>query len=263
MKDKISVIQVGGSIEKAIKGEYQLDVAEILKEAWQLTRQSRTSIVLGLLFVFFIGAFISYFMSLNTGGIESLATQPELFLIVQIAVTLITAPFLAGVEMMGVLHAFGIKTQPKMVFAFLKRGSWVALCALLTSLLNAIGFQLLILPGIFLAIALCLTIPLVVEKKLSPMRAIVVSIQATRHQWFKIFALHLVLICAVFITVLPISIFASMGIPALGIAVVIFAFTFIAPMYYNVKGILYREIFGMQLKATDAGNEPTDHTFSA
>lgn len=263
MKDKISVIQVGGSVERAIKGDYQLDVAEILKEAWQQTRASRVSIILGLLFVFFLGAIVTYLMTLNSGGFEALAQQPELFLIVQISVTLVTAPFLAGVEMMGVLHAFGIKTTPKLVFAFLKRGSWVALCTLLTSILGAIGFQLLIIPGIFLAIALCLTIPLVVEKKMSPIRAITVSLQATRHQWFKIFALHLVLLCASFMMILPISIFASMGIPALGIALFIFAFTFIAPMYYNVKGILYREIFGMQLHSTDAGNQPTDHTFSA
>ena len=47
--EKIPVVKVGGSVEEAIKGEYSLDVAAILKEAWQITLKSRMAINLGLL----------------------------------------------------------------------------------------------------------------------------------------------------------------------------------------------------------------------
>ena len=48
--EKEAVVKVGGSIEKALVGDYRLNVADILKEAWALTKEARVSINLGLLF---------------------------------------------------------------------------------------------------------------------------------------------------------------------------------------------------------------------
>ncbi len=263
MTDKPSVLQVGGSIDRAIKGDYHLDVALILKEAWQQTVKSRISINLGLFFTFTLGMIVTLLMSTNMGGIEAVVSDPQSFLLVNIVVTLVIWPFLAGVEMMGVLHAIGLKTEPKLIFAFLKRGSWVALCALLTSMLTNIGIQLFIIPGIYLAVALSLTIPLVVEKKLSPSKAIVISLQATRFQWFKIFSLYLALACALFVAILPVTILINTEAAVVGIIMFLFAFTYLAPLFFNVKGILYREIFGMQLHAVDGANTPSDDIFTA
>jgi hypothetical protein len=172
-------------------------------------------------------------------------------------------PFIVGVEMMGVFHSVGLKTQPKLIFGFLKRGSWVAVSALLTSTLVTIGLTLFYLPGIFLAVALSLVLPLVVEKKMSPIKAISVSIQATRFQWFKIFSLYLILALAVLVAALPIAATSASELGFIAIAFFLFCLAYLAPLFYNVKGILYREIFGLQMQAnTEQGNTIND-TFSA
>ena len=261
--EKQSIVQVGGSVETAIKGEYSLDVAVILKEAWQLTLSSRLSINLGLFICLVIATTVSMLASAPLGGIEVVFKDPQSMTLLNIIVTLVVYPFVAGVEMMGVFHAVGLKTQSKLVFAFLKRGSWVAICALLTSTLATIGFALLYLPGLFLAVALSLAIPLVVEKKMTPMKAIIVCIQATRFQWFKIFSLYMLVVLAMVISALPIAMAGGSELGFIAAGFFIFCLTYIAPLFYNVKGILYREIFGLQMQASDAQPEQSSDTFSA
>jgi len=257
------LVQIGGSIEKALQGQYSIDVPSVLKEAWQLTLRSRISINLGLLFTLVLGVVVSFFISDMMGGIEQVIKDQQASTLLNIAVTLIISPFIVGVEMMGIFHAVGLKTNSKLVFAFLKRGSWVAVCALLSTVLVMIGMSLYFLPGIFLAVALSLALPLVVEKKLSPIKAITLSIQTTRFQWFKLFAIYMLLILMLFLSLIPLVILAETQLSVIGVVFFLFAITFLAPLFYNVKGILYREIFGMQLHAVDVATAQTNDTFSA
>lgn len=261
--EKLPVVKVGGSIDAAIKGEYTLDVAAILKEAWQITLKSRMSINLGLFICLLIGMLTSMLASAPLGGIETVINDPQSVTLLNIIVTLVVYPFLAGVEMMGVFHSVGLKTRSQLVFAFLKRGSWVAVCALLTSTFVTIGLTLFYLPGIFLAVALSLALPLVVEKKLSPMKAIIICIQATRFQWFKLFAIYVLLALAMVISALPIAAAGGSELGFLAIAFFLFCLAYIAPMFYNVKGILYREIFGLQMQASAGKPNSATDTFSA
>jgi hypothetical protein len=261
--DEKKVVQMGGSIEKSLKGEYTIDVSSVLKEAWQLTLQSRIAINLGLFFTLVLGVIVSLLISNAMGGIEQVIQDPQSTTLLNIVVTMIIYPFLVGVEMMGVFHAVGLKTNSKLIFAFLKRGSWVAVCALLTSVLVTLGMSLFYLPGIYLAVALSLTLPLVVEKKLSPIKAIVLSLQVTRFQWFKLLAIYTFLFLALFLSILPLVIIANTQFSVIGVMFFLIALTFLAPLFYNVKGILYREIFGMQLQAIDVPANQTSDTFSA
>jgi len=261
--EKLPVVKVGGSIENATKGEYSLDVREILKEAWQLTLKSRLSINVGLFICLLIAMFTSMLVSSPMGGIEAVMKDPQSITLLNIIVTLVVYPFLAGVEMMGVFHSVGLKTRYQLIFAFLKRGSWVAVCALLTSTLVSIGLALFYLPGIFLAVALSLALPLVVEKQMSPMKAIVLCIKATRFQWFKIFAIYLTLVLAMIISAMPIAAAAGSELGFIAIAFFLFCLAYIAPMFYNVKGILYREIFGLHMQASSDNSNTINDTFSA
>lgn len=261
--DKEQIVHIGGSVEEAVKGEYQIDVAAVLKEAWQNTLKSRISINIGLLFVLVLGMLITLTMSSFMGGIEAVSQDPQSFMFLNIVVTMAVWPFLAGIEMMGVFHSAGLKTETKLVFAFLKRGSWVAICAVLTSTLVSIGIQLFVLPGIFLAVALSLAIPLVVEKRLSPVKAITVCLMATRFQWFKIFALYLVLSLVLVLASLPLAYAGNSGLSVIAMMIFLFVLTYLAPMFYNIKGILYREMFGLQLKTTAGSSVSPDNIFSA
>ena len=261
--DKDSIVQIGGDVESALKGQYQLDVKAVLEEAWRLTQHSRGPINGGLSLVFLMGMLVSLALTQSLGGIETVFNDPQAGLILNVVITLVLWPFIAGIEMMGILHAVGLKTQTKLIFAFLRRGSWVALCALLTSLLISIGFQLFILPGIFLAVALSLTIPLVVEKRMSPLNAIVPCVKATRFQWFKLFSIYLALMSVLMVISLPLLLLAQSSLSIIAVVIFLFGLSYLAPMFYNTKGILYREIFGMKLKTAAADSNSTHNIFSA
>ncbi len=277
------IVSIGGSVEQAVKGEYSLDVKAVLFEAWQQTLKSRISINLGLFFVLIFGMAVSFVASSFFGGIELVlqkaleqdAQASQDLQLINIIVTMAVWPFIAGVEMMGVLHAIKKPTQSKMILSFLHRGSWVALCALLTSILINIGFQLLIIPGLLLTLLLSLTIPLVVEKKLTPMQAIILSIKALRFKITSLLAIYSVLFFALLSLVFPIALLIDSSLAPIAIMVFLFGLSYLAPWYYNVKGVLYREIFGVyvdeaavkgdltQVASKDSEHNGSDDTFSA
>jgi len=218
---------------------------------------------LGILFSLFIGVIVTLIMSNYLGGVEAVFKDQKASAIVNIMVTLIVYPFLVGVEMMGVFHAVGLKTNTKFIFVFLKRGSWVAICALLSSSIVTMGFALFYLPGIYLMVALSLVLPLVVEKRLSPLKAIALSLQVTRFQWLNLFMIYLVLFFVLVGVFLPVVLLAKTSISLLGGVFTLFALTYLVPMFYNVKGILYREIFGMKLSLDKGDSINPDANFSA
>jgi len=250
LPEKITIIQVGGNIESALKGDYQIDVKAIFTEAWQQTLRSRISMNVGLLFSVLLGMLVSFIGSNYLGGIEAVLANPQASMLLNVVVTVAVWPFLGAVEMMGVSHAVGLKTHARMTFSFLARASWVVLCALFTSVLISIGFQLLILPGIFLAITLSLTIPLVIEKKMTPMKAIILSIQTLRFKFLSLLYIFVVLFLSLVLLFMPLALLIESSFAPLGIVVLLTGLSFLAPLYYNIKGILYREIFGISI-ATD------------
>lgn len=254
-------VQVGGTIEKAEKGEYNLNINAILSEAWESTRSSRLSINIAFIFTIFLAMLLSMIAGHYMGGLENVLADERATWLLNIVITLIISPFLAGIEMMGVYHAIKLKTHSRLVFAFLSRGSFVAICALLSSSITTLGFQLLFLPGIYLMVALSLTMPLIIEKHMSPIKAMVCCLKATRFQWFKMFAIYFLVSIGLFIVSIPLIMLDSTAYGLLGVVLFVFGFSYLVPLFYNVKGILYREIFGLTLHSVNGEN--IHQTFSA
>lgn len=252
--EKNETVNVGGNIEDAVLGKYSIDIKSVLQEAWDLTKQSRLSIVLGILICTFLSMVVVLFSSQFLGGIENVVEDIKAQYIINILVTLVISPFVAGVEMMGVFHAVGLKTEPKLVFSFLSKGALIAICALLSSTLSSLGFNLLLLPGVFLLVTLSLTVPLVVEKNIMPLKAIILSVKALRFQFFKILAVYGILFMLLILSAFPLLVLFQSGFDVVGVAFLVFSFTYLIPLFYNTKGILYREIFGVQLNASQASD---------
>ncbi|WP_419533208.1 hypothetical protein [Endozoicomonas sp.] len=99
---------------------------------------------------------------------------------------------------------------------------------ILMTILIVIGFLLLILPGIYLAIAYMLAIPLVVDKKMGIWEALETSRKAVTKRWFSIFGLTLLIMLINAIAMIP-----------LGLGLI-----WTVPMSTIAFGILYRNIFG-------------------
>ncbi|KGK01618.1 hypothetical protein ND16A_2967 [Thalassotalea sp. ND16A] len=251
-------VQIGSNPEKAVQGDYSLDVHAILKEGWALTQKNKQSILSGLSFIFLMGVIITLVASEYMGGLEEIMQNNQKQVSINLLVTALLWPFIAGVEMMGISHAVGIKTRTGFVFAFLKRSAYTAITALIIASITSLGFYL-ILPGIYLAVALSLTIPLIVEKQMSPMAAIILSLKATRFGWLKLMQIYSVFMLLLILSLLP----GFVGVPAIiSMFVFLVALFFLAPFYYNVKGILYREIFGVQMQVIDNKGDQ-DMFFSA
>ncbi|WNC74112.1 hypothetical protein RGQ13_09020 [Thalassotalea psychrophila] len=251
-------VEIGSNLDKAVQGDYKLDVQAIFKEGWTLTKTNKQAILSGLVFVFLMGIIITMVAAEYMGGIETVMQNNQSQVAINLIITVLLWPFIAGIEMMGISHAVGIKTRTGFVFAFLKRSAYTAITALIIASITSIGFYL-ILPGIYLAVALSLTIPLIVEKNMSPINSIVLSLKATRFQWFKLLQIYSLLLLAALLSLLP----GFIGFPPI-IAMVIFfvAMGFLAPLYYNIKGILYREIFGVRMQVIGKPGEQ-DTFFSA
>ncbi len=261
--DKEQVINVGGTPEKAVVGDYSIDIKLVLQEAWATTRVSRVSINVGVFVSLCIGMLVTLLVSHYMGGVEKALEDQQTRFMINIVVTLVISPFIAGVEMMGVLHSVSLKTKPKMIFSFLSKGSLVAICALLVSTLTSIGFNLLVLPGIFLLVTLSLTVPLIIEKNMMPIKAIILSVKALRFQFFKLLAIYSILLMMLICSIFPLLALLSSEVVFIGIVLFLFALTYLIPLFYNVKGILYREIFGVQLKAGEAPSSNSNGSFSA
>jgi hypothetical protein len=267
--EKQPSIQVGGSIESALKGDYVIDIKSVLTEAWQLTQSTRKPINLGILFVFILGVFIfslcnQYFDMLSqiytvieageSTPIDNIQSLQNNLLMTDLIITLCIWPFLAGVIMMGVFNAVGIKTHFNDIFIFLKKAAWVVLCAVIQSMLVNLGLSLFVIPGIFLLVSLSLTIPLLIDKNVTPLKAIILSIRATRFKWFQLFYIHSFLVFIFILLLIPLSLLANSSLVMVGLVIFLFGMSYLAPMYLNVKGILYREIFGLHLQVQQSSN---------
>lgn len=242
---------IGGNIQDAQLGRYSINVKNILLEAWELTLHSRFSIVVSSVFCLMLTLVTIMVASHYLGGVEKALADMRTQYIINILVTLIISPFVAGIEMMGVYNAVGIKAKTTLIFAFLSKSAIIAICALLSSTLSSLGLNLYVLPGIFLLVTLSLTVPLVVEKNMMPIQAIIISVKSLRFQFFKILAIYGVLMLGLLLAAFPLMALVKSNYSVVGVSFLLFMLTYLIPLFYHVKGILYREIFGLQVVSSD------------
>ena len=241
-------IQIGGSLETAVKGDYQINIKSVLSEAWQKTGPSKWAMSLALIGLFGIALLGSIVLGNLFVAMGYALEDPQVLSLLNLLLTVLTAPFVGGVILMGIRTALGIPCRASQLFDALRRAAPLALVALFTSVLVNLGLTLYLLPGVYLMVATSMAMPLVLEKRLTPLRAVWVSIRATSYRWFHLFVLYLVMGALLLLALIP-----------FGLGLI-----WMAPMYYNLKGILYREIFGVQVDVqSDQPGAPDHTTFSA
>lgn len=218
-----------GSLQKAMNGEFDFDVKQVLSEGWELTQKDKSSMLQGVAFIIIVS-----FMVLAVA--QSISEQkgidfydPNFRLGYELVWMILIAPFAAGLLMMGVNASIGGKNTIAHLFYFINRTFSIIITSILTTALVQIGFLLLFLPGLYLLVATRFAIPLVLDKGILPARAVFMSIKAVNFQWLKFVQLYVVFL----------------GLAALVIFTFGIALIWVAPFYYNVKGLLYRDIFGV------------------
>ncbi|QIL90907.1 hypothetical protein GNX18_14850 [Microbulbifer sp. SH-1] len=219
-----------GSIPKALAGDYQVAIGDTLSEAWAKTKGNKGTVWLGVLLylVAYIG--ISVVATLITG--QSF-TDPEAnaglgAILSNIIIVAVSAPLGAGMMMIGVKIARDEQVSGTEVFAHFDKILPLAVAMVLMYILMALGFLLLVIPGIYLAIGYVMVLPLIVDKNLGPWQALELSRKAVTKHWFGVFGFMIVLMLLYFAGFLALIIGLIWAIPTLSIA----------------YGILYRNMFG-------------------
>lgn len=223
-----------GSLERGIAGDYQFSIGATLGEAWARTRGAKGTIAIaGLIyFAILLGAgltlgFIGAFGAL-TGGDAAAAAGFEL--VSQLVTTAISMPMAAGFAVIGIQRSVDAPISAGTVLRYFPKILPLLVLTILMYALIAIGFVLLIIPGIYLLVAYYLAVPLLVEKNLGPWRALEASRQAIGKRWFAICGLFLLLALLNVATIFTLFIGMIWTLPMTVIAI----------------GILYRNMFGVE-----------------
>jgi uncharacterized membrane protein len=163
-------------------------------------------------------------------GVEPLAERnPAVSLIIQLVLALIVYPMSAGILMMGIHQVSGKPVSIGMMFGYFDQTLRLFLLYIVMMIMVTIGFILLILPGIYLAVAYAMALPLLIEKKMGVWEALETSRKALSKRWFTVFGLFILLGILVALSALP-----------LGIGLI-----WTIPLSVTVMGVVYKTVFGV------------------
>ncbi|OEE62166.1 hypothetical protein A1OO_08050 [Enterovibrio norvegicus FF-33] len=241
-----NALHVGGTLENALTGNYTLSASSVVQEALKLTQKHfwrflpATLLLAGANVAIF---FIALSIMLDSPAVlfdALLGKQPmteDLLASGRIAIfatTVLSAPLYAGASLMGLSHAIGFRTKPRHIIKGMAYALAVTMAMCFISALQSVGNQIIPLLGIFLGIAFSMTILLICEKRLRPLTAMIVSFRAITKKLIPLTLVYIV------IAVLFVFSYATGGI----------ALLFALPFMFNVKGVLYREMFGVGIEVT-------------
>ncbi|MCP5039737.1 MAG: hypothetical protein GY944_01830, partial [bacterium] len=224
----------GGSVERALRGDVEFGIQEVITEAWGLVSGSK-GVIFGLMAVAVVGTVVLSFVEVALFGIQ----EPGFGaggLVRGVLSGLVTGAVFAPVN--AAIYFYTIKRaahDPDASFSTLSEcfGSIVPILAtfVLTTLFIYVGMALLLLPGIYLAVSYSFALPLVVEKRMGFWEAMETSRRSITQCWFRIFGL--------FVAVAFLAIFGSLF--TLGIGLI-----WLLPFSMLTMGVAYRRMFGYE-----------------
>lgn len=216
------------SLESAIAGDFQIDVVEIMGEAWDLVNGSKM--------IFFGGAAILFGINVLAGGLSAVTqgSDPAAFNPLGAAISLASAvvmyPIQAGIFLYAVRRAGGDDAAGfDDIFSCFGQTLPIVGLMILQGLLVLVGFLLLVIPGIYLVIAYFMALPLLVERGLGVWESLETSRKAITNAWFQVFLLGF--------TVGAIVILG--GMLTLGIGLI-----WLLPFGWLCLGVTYCRVFG-------------------
>ncbi len=222
-----------GSLERAVAGDYEFTVGEVLNEAWEKVSGSKLQIVGGMFIYLIIASlatgFINFFISAdkfyNSGQMWLGAVTDILIGFITLPVTV---PLYVGVLLLGYAKANDQEVNIQSIFDYYVIVWPLVFAAFLVTVFTYIGLILLIIPGIYLAVSYTFVMPLIIDKKLDVWGAMEVSRRAVTTHWFTVFGVNF-----------SIMILMLLSLFTLGIAMI-----WTLPLALIAQGVMYRKIFG-------------------
>ncbi|WP_261817349.1 DUF2189 domain-containing protein [Vibrio gallicus] len=245
---------LGGSVDKALNGDFELKPVDVIREAWQLTMKNLFRFSPAILLLVAIQAAIFIFaLKLHMGDLSALLNivsdpeniDPSIFQSVFIAnfsYEVVTAPLYAGVALMAMSHAAGLKTQTGQITKGLNFTLSVIIVSMINLLLQAISGTLFPFLSFYLSIAFSNAILLVCEKRMRPIQALWTSLRGVNKRLFAVATIYFVAMLMFFV-----------GVMMYGLGLII-----AVPFFFHVKGIIYRNMFGIRLQVVTTASPETD-----
>jgi hypothetical protein len=261
MTDKIEKeFILGGSVEKALKGDVELSVNSVIKEAFGFTIKNFIAFTPAIAIFLIISAFVFYItlhlLGYNFDAISLAFSDPKNFdagaiqaiFIAVFSAEVICSPLFAGLGLMSMSHAAGIKTK----FIFLMKGLQFTIPVILVTLINliiqALSSALFEPLSLYFSLAFAHAVLLICERRLPIHKALLISLKATNKKLFPLIVIFTIT------SILILFAFVSGGIPLL----------FILPFYMHVKGVVYRNLFGVKLTIISTpSNSSSSKVFNA
>jgi uncharacterized membrane protein len=196
-----------------------LRVGSVISEAWEKSKNCRNDFILAAVLVvvaLFVVIFIQGMITLAVGAEGLIAS------ILSIIVGALFYTLVAGLMKMGIQAARGQEVSMGMAFGQFDKLISLFIAGFIVSLATTLGFFLLIIPGIFLTIALLLTVPILVDQGGSPIDAVKKSLFTVTKHWLSVALLFVVGMVAIFVGSIPFLIGLYWVLPAFytGIGVV-------------------------------------------
>ncbi|EOX4462244.1 hypothetical protein [Vibrio alginolyticus] len=246
---------LGGSVERALSGNYELKAGAVFNEAWRATIQHFLSFSPAIIVLLFVQLGIFYIaLKLQLGDLTVILDafeNPESFTndivssiyVANFSYEVISAPIYAGISLMAMGHIAGLKTKLRHVGKGLQFTIPVILATLMSLMLQGVVGMIFPLLSLYLSLAFSHSILLICEKRVPPMQALLLSLRAINKKIFVVAGLYL----GVMLMFIIAAMFYGIGL------------IFVLPFFFHLKGILYREMFGIKLKIVTTQKNDNDH----
>ncbi|WP_022941837.1 hypothetical protein [Psychromonas hadalis] len=241
---------LGGDLKKSLTEGYTLNFKELFKDAFAITRTHYLPLIIACLVTI---AIVTLIYTLSFDALSGLSESNQI-IINFIFSSFIVTPLVTGLQMMGINHAIGLKSRSSDLFNYFNMILKLALASviintivylltlLLSQALGDLGLQFSTIAMLYLNMAFCMVYPLIAEKKMAPQLALKLSFKLINKNLRQFTFLFMLLGLLGFLALLP----SGLGL-----------FLFI-PFYFNVMGIVYRQMCGVSITATDVEKKEDD-----
>ncbi len=205
-------------------------IRDAIGKAWGKTKGAKGAIWAGSAIMYFVILILvtgGAFLLPSTGSELTSVTGLVSNILFPAVANIVSVLFTAGLLLMGISKVAGDPISWKMIFKGFSCAGKIIVATILQSVLIAIGFALLIIPGIYLSIGYAMTLPLIIDKGLSPWQAMEVSRKAIHKIWWKVSGLFFVMGLIFVVSLIP----AGIGV------------IWTWPMFIIVAGVLYQYLF--------------------
>ncbi len=215
----------------ATVGPEPFSIGATLRKAWAMTKGAKGAIWAGsaIMYLILLAIVAGGMTLLRTAGGDMSSTGLALNLVLPAIIDVCFVIFTAGLLLMGIKKVAGESISWKMIFAGFPNAGKIIVATILQTLLIGIGFLLLVLPGIYLAVGYVMTIPLIVCEGLSPWQAMEKSRKAVHKVWWRVLGLYILM-----------SIIFSLSAIPLAIGLI-----WTWPMFLTLAGVVYWQLFGV------------------